>query len=64
MSREILTAVESTATQSLRLALTRQFAEVLLRSVSGSQYKIPEAPADTFGKHPLFFFLNFNFKNK
>ncbi|KAF7989409.1 hypothetical protein HCN44_008083 [Aphidius gifuensis] len=46
--REILTAVESTATQSLRLTLTRQLAELLLRNISGSHYNVPDPPADTF----------------
>ncbi|KAK0159729.1 hypothetical protein PV327_010814 [Microctonus hyperodae] len=47
--RGILSAVESTATQSLRLTLTRQMAEVLLRGVSGSLYKPPDAPPDIIG---------------
>ncbi|XP_043275084.1 tetratricopeptide repeat protein 7B isoform X2 [Venturia canescens] len=47
--RGILSAVESTATQSLRLTLTRQLAEVLLRGVSGSLYQAPEPPAVSLG---------------
>ncbi|XP_020283991.1 tetratricopeptide repeat protein 7B isoform X2 [Pseudomyrmex gracilis] len=45
--REILSAVESTTTQSLRVTLTRQLAEVLLRGISGADYKPPEGPVDT-----------------
>lgn len=41
--RSMLSAVESSATQSLRLTLTRQLAEVLLRGLTGSLY-IPPAP--------------------
>ncbi|PSN31945.1 Tetratricopeptide repeat protein 7B [Blattella germanica] len=40
--RTMLSAVESSATQSLRLTLTRQLAEVLLRGVSGTVYTCPE----------------------
>lgn len=39
--REILSAVESTTTQSLRVTLTRQLAEVLLRGI-GADYKPPQ----------------------
>ncbi|KAJ0183551.1 hypothetical protein K1T71_001527 [Dendrolimus kikuchii] len=35
--REMLTAVESVSTQALRLTLTRQLAEVLMRGVTGQQ---------------------------
>ncbi|KAF3419860.1 hypothetical protein E2986_08195 [Frieseomelitta varia] len=45
--REILSAVESTTTQSLRVTLTRQLAEVLVRGISGAEYKAPEAPNDS-----------------
>ncbi|GAB1861018.1 Tetratricopeptide repeat protein 7B [Camponotus japonicus] len=45
--REVLSAVESTATQSLRVTLTRQLAEVLLRGISGADYKPPEGQGDT-----------------
>ena len=45
--REILSAVESTTTQSLRVTLTRQLAEVLVRGISGAEYKAPEAPSDS-----------------
>ncbi|KAL0116765.1 hypothetical protein PUN28_009995 [Cardiocondyla obscurior] len=45
--REILSAVESTTTQSLRVTLTRQLAEVLLRGISGADYKPPEGQTDT-----------------
>jgi hypothetical protein len=48
--RTMLTAVESSATQSLRLTLTRQLAEVLLRGVSGTVYSCPEKPGDTAGQ--------------
>ncbi|CAH0719764.1 unnamed protein product, partial [Brenthis ino] len=41
--REMLTAVESAATQALRLTLARQLAEVLLRGVTGQVYKAPQA---------------------
>lgn len=47
--REILSAVESTTTQSLRVTLTRQLAEVLLRGISGADYKPPEGQVDTMG---------------
>jgi len=43
----MLRAVESTATQSLRLTLTRQLAEVLLRGVSGAVYSCPERVTET-----------------
>lgn len=39
--RAMLTAVETKATQSLRLTLARQLAEVLLRGVSGTIYTPP-----------------------
>ncbi|XP_076163530.1 tetratricopeptide repeat domain 7 isoform X1 [Ptiloglossa arizonensis] len=42
--REILSAVESTTTQSLRVTLTRQLAEVLIRGMSSTEYKTPVAP--------------------
>ncbi|XP_029049892.1 tetratricopeptide repeat protein 7B isoform X2 [Osmia bicornis bicornis] len=45
--REVLSAVESTATQSLRVMLTRQLAEVLVRGISGAEYKPPEPSSDT-----------------
>ncbi|XP_012231567.1 tetratricopeptide repeat protein 7B isoform X2 [Linepithema humile] len=45
--REILSAVESTTTQSLRVTLTRQLAEALLRGISGADYKPPEGQTDT-----------------
>ncbi|XP_018341197.1 PREDICTED: tetratricopeptide repeat protein 7B isoform X8 [Trachymyrmex septentrionalis] len=45
--REILSAVESTTTQSLRVILTRQLAEVLLRGISGTDYKPPDEQTDT-----------------
>ncbi|XP_018341196.1 PREDICTED: tetratricopeptide repeat protein 7B isoform X7 [Trachymyrmex septentrionalis] len=47
--REILSAVESTTTQSLRVILTRQLAEVLLRGISGTDYKPPDEQTDTMG---------------
>ncbi|XP_053604551.1 tetratricopeptide repeat protein 7B [Plodia interpunctella] len=49
--RDMLTAVESVSTQALRLTLTRQLAEVLMRGVTGQVYKAPEmgAPAQTAG---------------
>ncbi|KAL4709534.1 hypothetical protein ACJJTC_007265 [Scirpophaga incertulas] len=43
--REMLTAVESASTQALRLTLTRQLAEVLMRGVTGQVYKAPERVA-------------------
>ncbi|XP_034940307.1 tetratricopeptide repeat protein 7B [Chelonus insularis] len=39
--RAILSAVETTATQSLRLTLTRQLAEILSRRITSSCYKSP-----------------------
>lgn len=47
--REILSAVESTTTQNLRVTLTRQLAEVLIRGISGAEYKPPEIPSDSTG---------------
>ncbi|XP_043249151.1 tetratricopeptide repeat protein 7B [Colletes gigas] len=44
--REILSAVESTTTQSLRVTLTRQLAEVLIRGMNSTEYKTPVAPND------------------
>lgn len=41
--RSMLSAVESSATQSLRLTLTRQLAEVLLRGLTGALYVPPTA---------------------
>ena len=41
--------MESTTTQSLRVTLTRQLAEVLVRGISGAEYKAPEAPNDSAG---------------
>jgi len=46
----MLRAVESSATQSLRLTLTRQLAEVLLRGVSGAVYSCPERVTETTGQ--------------
>jgi len=46
----MLRAVESSATQSLRLTLTRQLAEVLLRGVSGAVYSCPERVSETTGQ--------------
>lgn len=40
-SRAVLSAVESSATQALRLVLTRRLAEVLLRGVSPAEYTCP-----------------------
>nr|CAD7406233.1 unnamed protein product [Timema cristinae] len=45
--RTMLSAVESSATQSLRLTLTRQLAEVLLRGVSGTLYTAPDSIVET-----------------
>lgn len=44
--RTMLSAVESSATQSLRLTLTRQLAEVLLRGVTGTVYSTPDKSLD------------------
>ncbi|XP_068086272.1 tetratricopeptide repeat protein 7B isoform X2 [Anabrus simplex] len=44
--RTMLSAVESSATQSLRLTLTRQLAEVLLRGVTGNVYVSPDKSMD------------------
>lgn len=46
----MLSAVESSATHSLRLTLTRQLAEVLLRGVSGTVYTSPEKVNETTGQ--------------
>nr|CAD7197846.1 unnamed protein product [Timema douglasi] len=45
--KTMLSAVESSATQSLRLTLTRQLAEVLLRGVSGTLYTAPDSIVET-----------------
>jgi hypothetical protein len=50
----MLSAVESSATQRLRLTLTRQLAEVLLRGVSGTVYSCPENAGDTTGQFEYF----------
>uniref|UniRef100_T1IQL9 Tetratricopeptide repeat protein 7 N-terminal domain-containing protein n=1 Tax=Strigamia maritima TaxID=126957 RepID=T1IQL9_STRMM len=42
--RNVLTAVEASGTQTLRMTLARQLAEVLLRGVSERTYKKPEIP--------------------
>ncbi|XP_014219287.1 tetratricopeptide repeat protein 7B [Copidosoma floridanum] len=47
--RGILTALETTATQSLRLSLTRQLGEILLRGMKGITYTTPESPAEKIG---------------
>ncbi|XP_066581343.1 tetratricopeptide repeat protein 7B [Prorops nasuta] len=46
LNREILSAVESTSTQSLRVKLTKQLAEVLLRGIRCTVYKAPESHSD------------------
>ncbi|KAL7301291.1 hypothetical protein TKK_0006030 [Trichogramma kaykai] len=45
--RNLLSALETTATQSLRLTLARQLAEVLLRGLKGINYTVPEISAPT-----------------
>lgn len=45
----MLSAVEATATQRLRLTLTRQLAEVLLRGVTGNIYTRPEGAIEIAG---------------
>ncbi|XP_015180157.1 PREDICTED: tetratricopeptide repeat protein 7B isoform X1 [Polistes dominula] len=40
--REVLSAVETTATQNLRVKMTKQLAEVLLRKICSTDYKLPE----------------------
>lgn len=45
--REILSAIETTTTQSLRLTLIRQLAELLLRRITNSDYKAPEVAETT-----------------
>lgn len=47
--RSMLSAVEATATQRLRLTLTRQLAEVLLRGVTGTIYTRPEGCLEMSG---------------
>jgi hypothetical protein len=58
INREILSAVESTTTQSLRVTLTRQLAEVLLRGITGADYQPPEDQIESTGtlkhKYSLF----------
>lgn len=39
--RAVLSAIESSSTQALRLVLTRRLAEVLLRGVSPDEYTCP-----------------------
>jgi hypothetical protein len=58
----MLSAVESSATQSLRLTLTRQLAEVLLRGVSGTVYSCPEKAGDTTGQFQYFMLTEFCFR--
>ncbi|KAG1708461.1 Tetratricopeptide repeat protein 7B [Nymphon striatum] len=48
--RSMLSTVESTSTQGLRLTLSRQLAEVLLRGVSGESYIPPENIHENKGK--------------
>lgn len=48
--RNVLSTVESSSTQSLRLTLARQLAEVLLRGVSEAAYTKPELPADSINR--------------
>ncbi|XP_061378659.1 tetratricopeptide repeat protein 7B [Danaus plexippus] len=50
--REMLTAVESSSTQTLRLTLARQLAEVLMRGVTGQVYKAPVRPLDGANEGP------------
>lgn len=45
--REILSAVETTATQNLRVKLTKHLAEVLLRKICSADYKPPEGPTES-----------------
>lgn len=52
--RGILTALETTATQSLRLSLTRQLGEILLRGMKGINYAAPELPG-----MKIFYVLNY-----
>lgn len=47
--RQILSAVEATATQTIRLTLTRQLAELILRGVTGALYLPPESNYDQAG---------------
>ena len=42
--RGLLSAVETTGTQSLRLSLSRQLAEVLIRGMKGVDYIVPDTP--------------------
>lgn len=49
--------MESTATQSLRVTLTRQLAEVLIRGISGAEYKAPEEQSETIGNHIIKIYL-------
>lgn len=46
--RTLLSALETTATQSLRLSLAQQLAEVLLRGMKGINYTVPEPPGSAF----------------
>ncbi|XP_049781839.1 tetratricopeptide repeat protein 7B-like isoform X2 [Schistocerca cancellata] len=48
--RVMLSAIETAATQSLRLTLTRRLAEVLLRGVTGKVYVNPERDSNIFPK--------------
>lgn len=48
--REILSAIETTMTQSLRVSLTRQLAELLIRGINETVYKPPDIPNDSMGK--------------
>lgn len=51
--REILSAVETISTQRLRKILTRQFAEVLTRNVTGSLYESPEISLNSPGNRKM-----------
>lgn len=54
--------MESTTTQSLRVTLTRQLAEVLVRGISGAEYKAPEAVSDSIGNINKTFLIMIKFK--
>lgn len=46
-----MSAVETTATQNLRVKMTKQLAEVLLRKICSADYNLPGGVIDTTGQY-------------
>lgn len=53
-----MSAVETTATQNLRVKMTKQLAEVLLRKICSADYKLPGGLIDTTGLYENHIILN------